>query len=100
MGYSSVIDALSANDLVAARDMLLAEILVSTKGKGSWDSEYYLPECREVQDSIVLAPERNKNFTYFGLENFRDRYALRNIAGEAIEFGEINCPIFVNPIVN
>ncbi len=85
MNYPSVIDALSANDLVAARDMLLAEILASTKGKGSWDSEYYLPECKEIQQSLVLVPERNQNFTYFGLENFRDRYALRNIAGEVIE---------------
>jgi ribonucleoside-diphosphate reductase alpha chain len=85
MGYSSVIDALSANDLVAARDMLLAEILESTKGKGSWDSEYYLPECRAIHDQIVLVPERNKNFTYFGLENFRDRYALRNVAGQVVE---------------
>jgi len=85
MEYPSVIDALSANDLVAARDMLLAEILESTKGKGSWDSEYYLPECREIQNSIVLVPERNNNFTYFGLENFRDRYALRNEAGVVVE---------------
>lgn len=85
MGYPSVIDALSANDLVAARDMLLDEILTSTKGKGSWDSEYYLPECRAIQDQIVMVPERNKNFTYFGLENFRDRYALRNKANEVVE---------------
>ncbi len=83
--YASVIDALSANDLVSARDMLLAEILANTAGKGSWDSEYYMQEYKETQQSLVLAPERNTNFTYFGLENFRDRYALRNVAGTVIE---------------
>lgn len=85
MAYASVIDALSANDLVAARDILLGEILASTAGKGSWDSEYYMQEYKEAQQSLVLAPERNTNFTYFGLENFRDRYALRNVAGQVIE---------------
>ncbi len=85
MPYSSVIDALSANDLVAARDILLEEILKNTAGKGSWDSEYYMQEYKEVQQSLVLAPERNTNFTYFGLENLRDRYALRNVAGDVLE---------------
>ncbi|MBP9827969.1 ribonucleoside-diphosphate reductase subunit alpha [Patescibacteria group bacterium] len=85
MDYASVIDALSANDLLAARNILLGEILASTAGKGSWDSEYYMQEYKEAQQSLVLAPERNTNFTYFGLENFRDRYALRNVAGQVIE---------------
>ena len=81
MPYTTVIDALSANDLVAARDVLLDEILQSTSALASWDSEYYRQEFKEVQQSLILVPERNKNFTYFGLENFRDRYALRNAAG-------------------
>lgn len=85
MPYASVIDALSANDLVAARDILLGEILESTKGKGSWDSEFYKQEFKEVQQSLVLDHDRSKNFTYFGLENWRDRYALRNKAKEVIE---------------
>jgi ribonucleoside-diphosphate reductase alpha chain len=85
MPFASVIDALSANDLVAARDLLLDEILASTKGKGSWDSEYYMQEYKEVQQSLVLDYERSKNFTYFGLENLRDRYALRNVAGDVVE---------------
>lgn len=85
MPFSSVIDALSANDLVAARDILLSEILLNTAGKGSWDSEYYMQEYKEVHQSLVLAHERNTNFTYFGLENFRDRYALRNVAGDVVE---------------
>lgn len=85
MSYASVIDALSANDLVAARDLLLEDILKNTAGKGSWDSEYYMQEYKEVQQSLVLAPERNVNFTYFGLENLRDRYALRNVAGVVVE---------------
>jgi ribonucleoside-diphosphate reductase alpha chain len=83
--YSSVIDALSANDLVAARDLLLDDILLKTSGKGSWDSEYYKQEYKEIQQSLVTVPERNKNFTYFGLENFRDRYALRTVAGDVVE---------------
>lgn len=85
MNYASVIDALSANDLVAARDLLLEEIAKSTAGKGSWDSEYYRQEFKPIQQALVIHPERNTNFTYFGLENFRDRYALRNIAGEVVE---------------
>jgi ribonucleoside-diphosphate reductase alpha chain len=85
MPYETVIDALSANDLVAARDLLLDEILKKTAGKGSWDSEYYKQEFKEIQQSLTIVPERNKNFTYFGLENFRDRYALRNVAGEVVE---------------
>lgn len=83
--YSTVIDALSANDLTAARDLLLADILKTTEGRGSWDSEYYKQEFKEIQQSIKLAPERSTNFTYFGLENLRDRYALRNKANEVVE---------------
>ena len=33
--YASVIDALSNNDLVAPRDLLLEEILAKTEGKQS-----------------------------------------------------------------
>lgn len=85
MSYTSVIDALSANDLGAARDLLLGEIVTVTEGRGSWDSEYYDQRYREVQERLQLVPERNANFTYFGLENFRDRYALRNAAGDLVE---------------
>ena len=39
--YQSVIDALSANDLTASRDLLLAEIMEETKDRHSWDCPYY-----------------------------------------------------------
>lgn len=82
--YASVIDALSNNDLVAARDLLLEEILAETKGKGSWDNPHYTAD-RDVQTSIVLDLSKNKNITYFGLENLRDRYMLRDKDGKLCE---------------
>ncbi len=82
--YSSVIDALSANDLVAARDLLLADILKQTENVNSWDSEYYTAD-KSIQQGIKLDHERNKNFTYFGLENLRDRYVLRTEDGKILE---------------
>jgi ribonucleoside-diphosphate reductase alpha chain len=33
---------------------------------------------RSIHEGIKIDPERNKNFTYFGLENLRDRYMLRD----------------------
>lgn len=84
MIYSTVIDALAKNDFVAARDLLLADILEQTRGKGSWDCPQYATE-RSVQEAIILRPERNRLFTYFGLENLRDRYVLHDAAGAICE---------------
>lgn len=75
--YATVVDALSANDLIAARDLLLQEILEQTKDAHSWDHPLYSAD-REIQESIVIDERRNTNFTYFGLENLRDRYLLRD----------------------
>lgn len=82
--YTSVIDALSANDLGAARDLLLAEVLEKTRNRGSWDSPHYATD-RAIQESIVPNETLNRRLTYFGLENLRDRYFLRDANGEICE---------------
>jgi ribonucleoside-diphosphate reductase alpha chain len=82
--YASVIEALSANDLGAARDLLLAEILEKTKDKRSWDCPQYTAD-RAVQESIKLNPDANQLTTYFGLENLRDRYFLHGADDEICE---------------
>jgi len=79
-----IIDALSKNDLGTARDELLREIIMQTAGKASWDCPHYETD-RDIQESIVMRPERNAYFTYFGLENLRDRYVLRNKDGKICE---------------
>ena len=84
MPFSSVIDALSAGELEAARDLLLAEILRETENRHSWDAPWYTAD-KTIQQSIKLVPERNKLFSYFGLENLQDRYMLRDPAGKLIE---------------
>lgn len=82
--YASVIDALSQNDLPAAGELLLGEILETTKNKNSWDCPHYAVD-RAIQQSIKLDPDANKRFTYFGLENLRDRYFLRDANDEICE---------------
>lgn len=82
--FSSVIDALSAGDLNAARDLLLADILKETAGRHSWDAPWYTAD-KAVQESIKIDPERNKLFSYFGLENLQDRYMLRDSSGKLLE---------------
>lgn len=84
MPNSSIIDALSQNDLVTARDLLLQEILEHTKNKNSWDCPHYTAN-RSVQQSITLDLEADKRVTYFGLENLRDRYFLRDANGDICE---------------
>jgi ribonucleoside-diphosphate reductase alpha chain len=84
MSYASVIDALSHNDLVAARDLLLGEIMEKTKNKNSWDCPHYTAD-KSIQQSIKLDPEADKRMTYFGLENLRDRYFLHDANGEICE---------------
>jgi ribonucleoside-diphosphate reductase alpha chain len=84
MPYSTVIDALSNNDLPAARDLLLRDINEATKEKNSWDCPQYAID-KSVQQSIVLNPESEKGMTYFGLENLRDRYFLKDAEGKICE---------------
>ena len=75
--YETVLDALSANDLGVAQEMLLAEIKSDVKNKYSWDSPHYSIDP-EVQKSIELNFDNDSLITYFGLENLRDRYFLRD----------------------
>jgi ribonucleoside-diphosphate reductase alpha chain len=84
MPYATVIDALSANDLQGARDLILSEIMEATKGKGSWDCPHYTAD-RAIQEGLVLDYGRNELTTYFGLENLRDRYLLKGADGEIVE---------------
>ncbi len=82
--YTSVIDALSDNNLPVARDLLLIEINEKTKTRNSWDCPHYTTD-RAIQESIPLKHERSAEITYFGLENLRDRYFLHDEAGEICE---------------
>jgi ribonucleoside-diphosphate reductase alpha chain len=82
--YSNVIDALSNNDLNAARDLLLADIKKETAGKRSWDCPHYTAD-REVHESIKKTTDFEHLTTYFGLENLRDRYVLRDKEGKICE---------------
>src|SRR3954468_11012403 len=77
LAYASVIDALSDNNLGAAKDILLSEILEQTRDRHSWDSPHYVTD-RAIQESLVLNSDYNRNVTFFGLENLRDRYFLRD----------------------
>ncbi|MEI7512434.1 MAG: ribonucleoside-diphosphate reductase subunit alpha [Candidatus Uhrbacteria bacterium] len=82
--YTNVIDALSNNDLVSARDLLLAEIKHDTANRRSWDCPHYTAN-REIHESIKKTNEFEKLTTYFGLENLRDRYVLRDKEGNICE---------------
>lgn len=80
----TIIDALSRNDLHAAKEALLGNVLAQTAGKESWDCPHYATD-REVQESITLVSERNQFMTYFGLQNMVDRYVLRDGDGNIVE---------------
>src|SRR3989344_3713048 len=82
--YASVIDALSANDLGAARDFLMEEIYAKTANKGSWDCPHYIAD-RSIQESIKTDAVQAAPISYFGLENLRDRCFLRDDNGEICE---------------
>ncbi|MCR4279112.1 MAG: ribonucleoside-diphosphate reductase subunit alpha [bacterium] len=82
--YTSIIDALSANDLNTARDLLLEDVLKKTEGKNSWDCPHYATD-RAIQQGIILNPDSNKQLPYFGLENLRDRYFLHDAQDEICE---------------
>ncbi len=81
---AAVIDALSNNDLSTARNLLLNEILAKTKGKNSWNCRHYTAD-RCVQERIQMVESRNKLISYFGLENLRDRYFLRDDEDQIVE---------------
>jgi ribonucleoside-diphosphate reductase alpha chain len=82
--YANIIEAISDNNVKAARDLLLDEIYTATEGKGSWDCPHYATD-RSIQEGIQLHPENDIKFTYFGLENLRERYFLRDAEGETCE---------------
>lgn len=82
--YATVIDALSKNDLMGARDVLLEQLLKDTEGRNSWDAPWYTAD-KTIQQGIKLVPERNQLFSYFGLENLTDRYLLRDADGKLLE---------------
>lgn len=82
--YRTVIDALSNNDLTGARDLLLEEIRIKTEGKNSWDCPHYTAD-RSVQESIDTERATPAEISYFGLENLRDRYFLRDANGDICE---------------
>ena len=84
LAYASVIDALSDNNLIAAKEILLDEILEQTRYRHSWDSPHYTTD-RHIQESIILNQGYNSNITFFGLENLRDRYFLRDADRNIVE---------------
>lgn len=84
MPSPALIDALSRNDVAAARDILLGEINAETAGRASWDCPHYTAD-RAVQESIALDHAADARMTYFGLENLRDRYFLRDAEGRICE---------------
>lgn len=73
----TLIDAISQNNLVLARDLLLKEIYEEVGTKTSKDCPQYHTDFA-IQQSITLVPKRDQLLTYFGLENLRDRYFLRD----------------------
>jgi ribonucleoside-diphosphate reductase alpha chain len=85
MNKEAVIEALSANDLDRARDLLTLQINEETKGKSSWDCPYYIPAIRIVQDQIDTKAVDPAVMSYFGLETLRDRYFLRDASGSICE---------------
>lgn len=82
--YNSIVEALSINDLEAARNLLLDKIYVNLGQKESWDSPQYKGD-KGVQKSIILDHNRNRNLTFFGLETLKDRYFLKDAKGEICE---------------
>ncbi|MEI7604253.1 MAG: ribonucleoside-diphosphate reductase subunit alpha [bacterium] len=82
--YKTVIDALSDNDLAAAKDLLLAEVKKEVGERKSWDSPYYTAD-KKIQKSIKLNYDNDKLISFFGLENLRDRYFLTDSDGKLVE---------------
>jgi ribonucleoside-diphosphate reductase alpha chain len=82
--YNSIVEALSANDIDSARDLLLEQIKLKVGQRASWDSPQYRGD-KGVQKSIKLDYTRDSKLTFFGLETLRDRYFLKDAKGEVCE---------------
>lgn len=82
--FDSIVDALSVNDLEAARDLLLEQIKLTVGQKSSWDSPQYRGD-KGIQRRIQLDYTRDKKMTFFGLETLRDRYFLKDAKGQVCE---------------
>lgn len=82
--YTSIVDALSANEISHARDLLLEQMKITVGQSASWDSPQYRGD-KGVQKSIKLDYTRDKNLTFFGLETLRSRYFLKDAKGEICE---------------
>lgn len=76
--------ALDALDLERAQSVLIEIIVRKTGDLRSWDSPQYATS-RRIQDAIVTDRNRDWRLTFFALETLRDRYFLRNAAGETCE---------------
>ncbi len=86
--YNSIVEALSANDIVSARDLLLEQIKLKVGQRASWDSPQYRGD-KGVQKSIKLDYTRDNKLTFFGLETLRSRYFLKDAKGEVCEDPQI-----------
>ncbi len=86
--YNSIVEALSANDIVSARDLLLEQIKLKVGQRSSWDSPQYRGD-KGVQKSIKLDYTRDNKLTFFGLETLRSRYFLKDAKGEVCEDPQI-----------
>jgi len=86
--HKTIVDALSANDIDGARDLLLDQIKLKVGQKSSWDSPQYRGD-KGVQKSVVLDYTRDSKLTFFGLETLRDRYFLKDAKGEICEDPQI-----------
>ncbi len=86
--YNSIVEALSANDINSARDLLLEQIKLKVGQRASWDSPQYRGD-KGVQKSIKLDYTRDNKLTFFGLETLRSRYFLKDAKGEVCEDPQI-----------
>ncbi|MBT6842505.1 MAG: hypothetical protein HOA17_01745, partial [Candidatus Melainabacteria bacterium] len=82
--YNSIVDALSANDIRYARDLLLEQIKLRVGQSASWDSPQYRGD-KGIQKSIKLDYTRDSKLTFFGLETMRDRYFLKDAKSDICE---------------
>ncbi|MDD9898265.1 MAG: ribonucleoside-diphosphate reductase subunit alpha [Candidatus Melainabacteria bacterium] len=82
--FNSIVEALSANEIGHARDLLLEQIKLKVGQGASWDSPQYRGD-KGIQKSIKLDYTRDSKLTFFGLETMRDRYFLKDAKGEICE---------------
>lgn len=82
--FNSIVEALSANEIGHARDLLLEQIKLKVGQSASWDSPQYRGD-KGIQKSIKLDYTRDRKLTFFGLETMRDRYFLKDAKAEICE---------------